>query len=158
MDPISLSVTVICSTMKIVTSLNKFSEARQREKLKTEEVRKHYERLAQAPAQARDEAAEKARLEELRKRRTDAARNDILFVMTVLGQHLLQLELVNYSQVPSFTSLVEQNVPDEEWAEAFKQLDQTLKYTSSIGIFLCAECAPMPIYRGFGAMVLNNFK
>jgi hypothetical protein len=152
-DPITISA-LICSGIKIANSLNKFMDERRRANLELEALKARQEGVAAA----QNAEAEKERLEKLFQCKFQVAASDIFFVLIVLGQRLITLEVVDFQHVPAFNSLVENHLPDEDFTEVYNKLDRTLKYTAAIGIFFCAECYPMHIYRGFGAAVLNNFR
>ena len=86
--------------------------------------------------------------------------DETLLVLSVLGQRLVLLEVVNLGELPQALAICRTACSQADSGDllaCFDTLDGTLQYTVTAALFFCAACWPMHIYRGFGTGVLNNF-
>ena len=138
-------VHVVMSGMQIGTSIGKWNEARQRRKESAGQYAAMYG--ATNPAV-------------MSKVQIGAQLDEILLVLSVLGQRLVVLNVVNSQELPRALSVCRIAVSQADTGnllEHFDTLDGTLQYTVTAALFFCAGCWPMHIYRGFGTGVINNF-
>ena len=86
--------------------------------------------------------------------------DEILLVQSILGENLIALGTINLNCLPAanaavlqaFESCNEDNIPQQ-----FNALDPELQFIICTGLFFCAACWPMHIYRGFGAGSLSDW-
>lgn len=86
--------------------------------------------------------------------------DEILLVMSVLGQRLVVLEVVNFAELPQALAACRSACGQADSGDLLAHLDTldgTLQYSVTAALFFCAACFPMHIYRGFGTGVLDNF-
>lgn len=86
--------------------------------------------------------------------------DEVLLVLSVLGQRLVVLEAINLTELPQAHAACRTacgQADSGDLLEHFDTLDGTLQYAVTAALFFCAACWPMHIYRGFGTGVLGNF-
>lgn len=86
--------------------------------------------------------------------------DEALLVLSVLGQRLVVLEVINPGELPQALALCRTacaQADSGDLLEHFDTLDGMLQYAVTAALFFCAACWPMHIYRGFGTGVLDNF-
>ncbi len=144
------AVDLVTTGFQVAGAVSKFME--QREKRKTAEARRA---AAASPAQL----VAPLTPDEL-EARSNAFRHDILVVMGVLGEKLLTLGAVNDQWLPFAREEVLRclRIKGEPFRAIFEEdMEDAMQYAVTAGMFLCAGCWPLPIYRGFGACVLNEW-
>lgn len=147
-DPVAAvqaGVGLVMSGVRIGASIGKWNEARQRRK-------ESQVQLANAQGAANPGIMSQVAI--------SAQLDEALLVLSVLGQRLVVLEVVNLSELPQALAVCRTacaQVDSGDLLEHFDTLDGTLQYTVTAALFFCAACWPMHIYRGFGTGVLNNF-
>ena len=80
--------------------------------------------------------------------------DEVFLVQSILGENLIALGTINVNCLPAAHAAVTQafdSCNEDEIAKQFKALDPELQFIICTGMFLCATCWPMHIYRGFGA-------
>lgn len=147
-DPVAAlqaGVGVAMSGVRIAASIGTWNEARQRRK----------EAAAQfAAAHGDSNSAVNSQVV------IAAQLDEALLVLSVLGQRLVLLGVVNLHELPQALEACRTacgQVDSGNLLGHFDTLDGTLQYTVTAAFFFCAACFPMHIYRGFGTGVLNNF-
>ena len=86
--------------------------------------------------------------------------DEVLLVLSVLGQRLVVLDAINLAELPQAHAACRTacgQADSGDLLEHFDTLDGTLQYAVTAALFFCAACWPMHIYRGFGTGVLGNF-
>ncbi|MCJ1345640.1 hypothetical protein MMC31_003848, partial [Peltigera leucophlebia] len=86
--------------------------------------------------------------------------DEILLVLSALGQRLVVLEVINLAELPQALVACRTACAQADTGDLlahFDTLDGTLQYAVTSAFFFCAACFPMHIYRGFGTGVLDNF-
>jgi hypothetical protein len=86
--------------------------------------------------------------------------DEALLVLSVLGQRLVVLDVINFAELPQAHAACRTacaQADSGDLLEHFDTLDGTLQYAVTAALFFCAACWPMHIYRGFGTGVLGNF-
>ena len=86
--------------------------------------------------------------------------DEILLVLSALGQRLVVLEVINLAELPQALVACRTACAQADTGDLlahFDTLDGTLQYAVTSALFFCAACFPMHIYRGFGTGVLDNF-
>lgn len=86
--------------------------------------------------------------------------DEVLLVLSVLGQRLVVLDAINLAELPKAHAACRTacgQADSGDLLEHFDTLDGTLQYAVTAALFFCAACWPMHIYRGFGTGVLGNF-
>lgn len=86
--------------------------------------------------------------------------DEILLVLSVLGQRLVVLEVINPIELPQALVACRTACAQADFGDLlahFDTLDGTLQYTVTAALFFCAACFPMHIYRGFGTGVIDDF-
>lgn len=85
--------------------------------------------------------------------------DEILLVLSTLGQRLVVLEVINLSELPQALVACRTACAQADTGDLlahFDTLDATLQYAVTSALFFCAACFPMHIYRGFGTGVLDE--
>lgn len=86
--------------------------------------------------------------------------DEILLVLSVLGQRLVFLEVINLIELPQALVACRIACGQADSGDLLAHLDTLdgiLQYTVTAALFFCAACFPMHIYRGFGTGVLDNY-
>ncbi|KXJ87578.1 hypothetical protein Micbo1qcDRAFT_179056 [Microdochium bolleyi] len=86
-------------------------------------------------------------------------RRDVFLVMGTLGRSLQPLEITNYGALPAAREAVRgaMQARASEFRGVFDdEMEEPLQYAVVLAMVFCAACWPMPVYRGFGAGVMNQ--
>lgn len=147
-DPVAAvqaGVAVVMSGVRIGASIGSWNETRQKRK----------------ESQARIAAVHGATNPVIMSKVAIATQLDeALLVLSVLGQRLVVLEVINLRELPEALAVCRTacaQADSGDLLEHFDTLDGILQYTVTAALFFCAACWPMHIYRGFGTGVLDNF-
>lgn len=79
--------------------------------------------------------------------------DEILLVLSVIGQRLVVLDVINPIELPQALVGCRTACAQADFGDLlahFDTLDGILQYTVTAALFFCAACFPMHIYRGFG--------
>src|SRR3569833_1442954 len=151
MDP-SQAINLVISGVKAAGAVGKFME--QREKRKIVESRRASVAATTAANAVPTDPAE-------REAQAAAFRRDIFVGMGVLGEKLLTLGAVNEAWLPFAReeALKSLRIKGEPFRAIFEDdMEEAMQYAVTASMFLCASCWPMPVYRGFGACVMNEWR
>ncbi|KAK3626806.1 hypothetical protein LTR22_023010 [Elasticomyces elasticus] len=86
--------------------------------------------------------------------------DEVFLVLALLGETLLPLRVFDNTYYPQTLADVEASIQSgghELMPMAFRELSAELQYAVTSGLAFCSCFAPMPVYRGFGAAVLNDW-
>ncbi|KAK5710475.1 hypothetical protein LTR17_018831 [Elasticomyces elasticus] len=86
--------------------------------------------------------------------------DEVFLVLALLGETLLPLRVFDNTYYPQTLADVEASIQSgghELMPMAFGELSAELQYAVTSGLAFCSCFAPMPVYRGFGAAVLNDW-
>lgn len=142
---VQTGVAVAMSGVRIAASIGSWNEARQRRKDSAAQFAAVH---GPADPAVNSKVAIAAQLDE------------ILLVLSVLGQRLVVLEVINLIELPQALVACRTACAQADSGDLlahFDTLDGTLQYTVTAALFFCAACFPMHIYRGFGTGVLDSF-
>lgn len=147
-DPVSAvqaGLGVAMSSVRIAASIGTWNEARQRRK-------ESAARLAATHGPANPAVHSQVAIA--------TQIDEILLVLSALGQRLVVLEVINLAELPQALVACRTACAQADTGDLlahFDTLDGTLQYAVTSALFFCAACFPMHIYRGFGTGVLDNF-
>ncbi|TKA79450.1 hypothetical protein B0A55_04228 [Friedmanniomyces simplex] len=86
--------------------------------------------------------------------------DEVFLVLALLGEALLPLRVFDNTFYPQTLADVEASILSgghDLMPMAFGELSAELQYAVTSGLAFCSCFAPMPVYRGFGASVLNDW-
>lgn len=147
-DPMSVvqaGLGVAMSSVRIAASIGTWNEARQRRK---DSAARFASTHGPANPAVNSEVAIATQIDE------------IILVLSALGQRLVVLEVINLAELPQALVACRTACAQADTGDLlahFDTLDGTLQYAVTSALFFCAACFPMHIYRGFGTGVLDNF-
>lgn len=150
-DPISATIAGIQLAFqgaRIAVEIGKWMSGRQSEK----DAAAAASRSAQASAAEEQERARQQDIED----RID----EVLLVLSVLGQRLRMLDVVDIRKLPAAEESARGAFSTLRYArflDSYDKMPETLHYAVVSALFFCADCYPMHIYRGFGAGVLDRW-
>lgn len=145
MSAVQAGLGVAMSSVRIAASIGTWNEARQRQK---ESAARFAATHGPAYPAVNSEVAIATQIDE------------ILLVLSALGQRLVVLEVINLAELPQALVACRTACAQADTGDLlahFDTLDGTLQYAVTSALFFCAACFPMHIYRGFGTGVLDNF-
>lgn len=147
-DPMSVvqaGLGVAMSSVRIAASIGTWNETRQRRK---DSAARFASTHGTANPTVNSEVAIATQIDE------------IILVLSALGQRLVVLEVINLAELPQALVACRTACAQADTGDLlahFDTLDGTLQYAVTSALFFCAACFPMHIYRGFGTGVLDNF-
>lgn len=145
MSAVQAGLGVAMSSVRIAASIGTWNEARQRRK-------ESAARLAATHGPANPAVNSQVAIA--------TQIDEILLVLSTLGQRLVVLEVINLAELPQALMACRTACAQADTGDLlahFDTLDGTLQYAVTSALFFCAACFPMHIYRGFGTGVLDNF-
>lgn len=145
MSAVQAGLGVAMSSVRIAASIGTWNEARQRRK-------ESAARLAATHGPANPAVNSQVAIA--------TQIDEILLVLSALGQRLVVLEVINLAELPQALVACRTACAQADTGDLlahFDTLDGTLQYAVTSALFFCAACFPMHIYRGFGTGVLDNF-
>ncbi|KAK3117235.1 hypothetical protein LTR53_001570 [Teratosphaeriaceae sp. CCFEE 6253] len=86
--------------------------------------------------------------------------DEVFLVLALLGEALLPLRVFDNTYYPQTLADVEASILSgghDLMPVAFRALSAELQYAVTSGLAFCSCFAPIPVYRGFGAAVLNDW-
>lgn len=145
MSAVQAGLGVAMSSVRIAASIGTWNEARQRRK-------ESAARLAATHGPANPAVNSQVAIA--------TQIDEILLVLSALGQRLVVLEVINLAELPQALEACRTACAQADTGDLlahFDTLDGTLQYAVTSALFFCAACFPMHLYRGFGTGVLDNF-